>query len=238
MPLPYDINDKNSILEFADRLSGKSLRDVLPANLTKQIDSQLISAGNKGKFGHKVEKYYFGYEINNDTEPDFPCGLELKVTPLKSLLNGSLSPKERLVCNIINYMEIINERWETSSFLHKNREILMLRYVDPLDSTVSQLDYKFLDVRIHNLITSDDLEQFEEDWNFIVNKIKFGNAHNLSESDTKFLGACTKGADSSSTRRQPYSDEMAMQRAFCFKTQYMKVLLNRSPEIFDLFKTL
>ena len=238
MTMQYDINDKNSILEFTKRLTGKSLRDVLPSNLTKQIEEQLISAGNKGKLGHKVEKHFFGYKLNSSDEPDFPCGLELKVTPLKCLKNGSLSPKERLVCNIINYMEIINERWETSSFLNKNREILMLRYVDPLDSTVSQLDYKFLDVRIHNLITSDDLEQFEEDWNFIVNKIRLGKAHKLSESDTKFLGACSKGADKTSTRHQPYSNEMAMQRAFSFKTQYMRVLLNRSPEIFDLFKTL
>ena len=233
--MPYDTNNKSSILNYAKRLSGKSLREVLPLKLSSEIEKQLISAGNKGKFGHKVEKFYFGYELNSDTEPDFPCGLELKVTPLKLLKNGSLSPKERLVCNIINYMEIINESWETSSFLHKNKEILMLRYVDPLDGNVSQLDYKFVDVRIHNLISSDDLEQFKEDWNLIVSKIKSGNAHNLSESDTKFLGACTKGADSSSTRHQPHSVEMAMQRAFCFKTQYMRILLNRFPEIHDVF---
>ena len=236
MTLSYDINNKNSIIAFANQLAGKSLRDVLPQNLSLEIDRQLVSAGNKGKFGHKVEKYYFDYDINNDANPDFSCGLELKVTPLKVLKNGKLSPKERLVCNIINYMGIVNESWETSSFLNKNKEILLLRYVDPLNSSVSQLDYKFVDVRVHNLNTSEDFQQFEEDWNLIVRKIRSGNAHNLSESDTKYLGACTKGADSSSTRPQPESSQKAMQRAFCFKTQYMRILLNRAPEIYEVWQ--
>ncbi|MEI6747271.1 MAG: hypothetical protein WCL34_15005 [Methylococcaceae bacterium] len=106
----------------------------------------------------------------------------------------------------------------------------------PLDASIGQLDYKFLDVRVHSLHDSGDIKQFEQDWNVIVNKIKSGNAHNISESDTKFLGACTKGADSKSVRSQPFSNEMAMQRAFCFKTQYMRELLNRAPEIYDFLK--
>jgi len=234
MTLPYDLNDKNSILSFARRLTGKSLRELLPSNISLDLDLLGARPGNKGKFGHKLEKYYFDYELNSDAAPDFPCGLELKVTPLKVLKNGKFSPKERLVCNIINYMNVVDETWDESTFLCKNKEILLVRYVDPMNASVSQLDYKFLDVRIHNLFTCGDLQQFEEDWNVIVDKIKSGQAHNLSESDTTYLGACTKGADSSSTRNQPYSNIKAMQRAFCFKTQYMRLLLNRAPEIYSV----
>lgn len=49
---------------------------------------------------------------------------------------------------------------------------------------------------------------------------------NLSESNTKYLGACTKGATAeTSLRRQPNADEFAKQRAFSFKTTYMKKLI-------------
>ena len=236
MSKPYDLHNKTSVLNFAKKLQGKTLRDVLNPDRVSQIERKLISAGNKGRFGQLVENHYFEYESNSDSSPDFPCGLELKITPLKVLKNGTLSPKERMVCNIINFMTIVDENWESSTFLSKNVETLLVCYVDPLDASIGQLDYKFLDVRVHNLHDSGDIKQFEQDWNVIVNKIKSGNAHNISESDTKFLGACTKGADSKSVRGQPFSNEMAMQRAFCFKTQYMRELLNRAPEIYDFLK--
>jgi DNA mismatch repair protein MutH len=236
MSKPYDLHDKTSILNFAKKLQGKTLRDVLNPVRISGIENKLISAGNKGRFGQLVENHYFEYESNSDSAPDFPCGLELKVTPFKILKNGLLSPKERMVCNIINFMTVVDENWENSTFLGKNVESLLIRYVDPMDASISQLDYKFLDVRVHNLHDSGDIEQFEKDWNVIVNKIKSGKAHQISEGDTKFLGACTKGATSKSVREQPFSNEMAMQRAFCFKTQYMRILLNRAPEIYNFLK--
>jgi DNA mismatch repair protein MutH len=47
-----------------------------------------------------------------------------------------------------------------------------------------------------NFLLSSLWEPSEEDWEKIVNKIKKGNAHNLSEGDTMYLGACTKGSSS------------------------------------------
>lgn len=233
MATAYDVNDKSSILLHAKQLVGLRLRDFLTPSDIAELSSNLTNNENKGRFGHKLEKYFFRYDINSSSDADFPCGLELKVTPLKKLQNGKLSPKERLVCNIINYMDVIKEEWETSSFLEKNKDILLIRYVDPMNRSISQLDYKIVDVRIHSLINSVDYAQFEEDWKYIVRKIKEGSAHLLSESDTRFLGACTKGANQSSLRQQPNSPIPAMQRAFSFKTQYMKLLLERAPEIYD-----
>lgn len=241
----YDLNNKNSIVQYAKLLTGKTLRKILPNDSIQSIEhlefmakqSSLLNSKkvNKGRFGHKLEKYYFEYEINSDTNSDFPCGLELKVTPLKKINNDQLRPKERLVCNIINYNDIVNEEWATSSFLKKNKEILLIRYVDPVDANVSQLDYQIVDVRIHNLLEIKELSQFENDWNLIVSKIRDGKAHLLSESDTKYLGACTKGASASSLRSQANSKELAMQRAFSFKQQYMKLLLDKSPEIYEIW---
>lgn len=231
----YNKNDKNSILNYAKQLEGKTLRDVLSSETIEKMIKD--KGGNKGRFGQKIERYFFEYECNSDTEPDFPCELELKATPLKVNKDGSLSPKERLVCNIINYENIINENWEESSFLKKNKNILIMRYVDPLDKNISQLDYKFLDIKIHSIFdNNEDSIQFKKDWEIIVNKIKNGKAHELSESDTHFLGACTKGSTAAkSLRKQPNNSELAKQRAFSFKTSYMRELLNRSNSIYQLW---
>ncbi|QNK85595.1 hypothetical protein HOO31_03025 [Aliarcobacter cryaerophilus] len=223
--MSYDKNSIESIFEFAKKIEGKTLREILNNSVIDNMREEI--EGNKGKFGQILERYYFEYECNSDSEPDFPCGLELKVTPLKKLKNGTFSPKERLVCNIINFENIINETWENSTFLKKNGNMLIIQYIDPLDKNINRLDYKILKVFLHNINDDfEDIEQFKEDWHTIVSKIRDGKAHKLSESDTKYLGACTKGATAeTSLRRQPNADEFAKQRAFSFKTTYMKKLI-------------
>ena len=227
MSKPYDENDQQSILEYAKRLEGKTLREVLPDEAISNIDSEFHEKA-KGRYGQKIEKYYFEYQTNSRSSSDFPCGLELKATPLRYKKNGELTPKERLVCNIINFMEIIHESWESSTFLDKNSDTLIIRYIDPIDKSISQLDYEIFDVQIFNIFDNDnDAKQFEEDWNFIVNKIRNGEAHLLSESDTKYLGACTKGSTALKSFRQQPRGPKAKQRAFSFKHQYMRELLSR-----------
>ena len=229
MSKPYNENNQQSILEYAKRLEGKTLREVLSDEVTSNIDSEFHEKGNKGRYGQKIEKYYFEYLPNAYASADFPCGLELKATTLKYKKNGELTPKERLVCNIIHYMKIIHESWESSTFLEKNSVTLIIRYIDPIDKSISQLDYEIFDVQIFNIFDNDnDAKQFEEDWNFIVNKIRNCEAHLLSESDTKYLGACTKGSTAAKSFRQQPCGPKAKQRAFSFKHQYMRELLSRA----------
>lgn len=45
-----------------------------------------------------------------------------------------------------------------------------------------------------------DLEIIKKDYAYIVNTIKDGRAHELSEGDTMYLGACTKGATAEKVR--------------------------------------
>jgi DNA mismatch repair protein MutH len=52
-----------------------------------------------------------------------------------------------------------------------------------------------------------------------------GKAHELSEGDTFYLGACTKGANATTTRKQPFSDIPAKQRAFSFKQGYVNHII-------------
>ncbi len=71
------------------------------------------------------------------------------------------------------------------------------------------------------------MEVILEDYNRIVEKIKQGKAHELSESDGNYLSTCTKGAGKGKDFRiQPFSDTLAKQRAWELKSSYMTYLIN------------
>ena len=178
---------------------------------------------NKGSFGHIFETNVFGYNINSISAPDFfEAGVELKVTPYKINKDKSLSAKERLVLNIINYMEEYKNDFYTSHFWFKNNKIQIVWYL-------WEKNKKKKDLRVtHEILFSfpkEDLKIIINDWNTIIEKIKIGKAHEISEADTMYLGACTKGANSSSVREQPFSEIKAKQRAFCLKVSYMTSLI-------------
>ena len=46
--------------------------------------------------------------------------MELKTSPLKQLKNDEYRSKERLVLNIINYVNVVNQDFENSDFFKKN----------------------------------------------------------------------------------------------------------------------
>jgi len=217
MKLPYNPNDKNSILEFAKLLKGKSLRQSCDESILKHNYS------GKGNFGQILEKFYFLYEPNSDSEPDFAiAGLELKSTPLKQLQNNEYRSKERLVLNIINYLEVVNQEFETSSFWKKNANILLVFYLHQAGYDILDLIIKLVD---EWNFPNTDLEIIKKDWQLIKQKIADGKAHELSEGDTFYLGACTKGANANSTRKQPFSSIPAKQRAYSLKQGYVNHII-------------
>ena len=65
----------------------------------------------------------------------------------------------------------------------------------------------------------------KHDYDVIIEKIKRGEAHLLSEGDTEYLGACRKGQKGDSLRAQPCSQIGAPRRAFSLKTSYMRTVL-------------
>lgn len=214
----FDSASSKSILEFAKKLKGKTLRELCGD------DIELHGYKGKGNFGQILEKYYFGYEPNSNSEADFKeVGIELKSSPLKLLKNGEYRSKERLVLNIINYLEVHKEEFETSSFWKKNAHLLLIFYL--YNKELNILDYliKLVDEWKY---PSEDLEIIKQDWEFIKQKILDGQAHELSEGDTFYLGACTKGSTSlKSYREQPFSTEKAKQRAFSLKQGYVNHII-------------
>ena len=217
MKLPYNPEDKKSIIEFAKLLKDKSLRQV--------CDETAIKNDRKGKghFGQILEEFYFQYKPNSDAEPDFPIAkLELKSSPLKKLKNNEYRSKERLVLNIINYFNVVNQNFENSDFIKKNASILLIFYLHQAGYDILDLIIKLVD---EWSFPSTDLEIIKKDWETITKKIADGKAHELSEGDTFYLGACTKGANASTVRKQPFSEIPAKQRAYSFKQGYVNHII-------------
>lgn len=217
---------EKELLELAKSAIGKSFGEI--------DTSGRANVRTKGAMGHIIEESLFEYEINSNQGADFEeLGIELKVTPVKINKNKSLSAKERLVLNIINYMSEINNDFHSSSFWKKNNKMLLFFYL--WEKELNLKDYKILETLLHTY-PEEDLEIIKNDWHIIQSKIKGGLAHEISEGDTMYLGACTKGANSSSVRPQPFSDIPAKQRAYSLKQSYMTTLVRKTIKSENLIK--
>ncbi len=206
---------KESVLKRGQEIIGIPLREV--------DKTGRLSTG-KGAIGTVIEESWYGYRPNSESEPDFPeAGVELKATPYIRGKRGQIRAKERLVCNIINYMEEYKNSFKDSSFWHKCQTILILSYEHLKDKPKGDFT---IDKAVLFSYPEEDLVIIERDFATIMGKIKAGKAHEISEGDTMYLGACTKGANASSVRVQPFSDLPAKQRAYSLKTSYMTHVLN------------
>ena len=232
--LPYDVTDPEDIKRYAKQLVGKTFSDI-----TVDSPGEYLSGcpQNKGHLGQYIEKNFFLYEPNSSRDADFKeAGLELKVSPVKYLKSGKLRAKERIVLNIINYMEIIKELWATSSFLQKNSHLLLIFYLFEKDK--DRNDYNINLVTLWDYNDKKDLIIIKQDWETIVGKIRDGKAHELSEGDTIYLGACVKGVDGKTQRKQPFSKKLAKQRAFSLKQKYVNYIISTSSEVEPAIKTI
>lgn len=227
----YNKKSKESIIKYAQSFEHKTIRQLLSSENVEEIEKLIIKYKNrrKGLLGDLVEQYLFGIKNNSDARPDFnDVGIELKTTPLKKNKKNKFSAKERLVFSMIDYMTIINEKWEESSFLKKNSQLLLVFYI--YEELISLLDYEFKIVKYLDLLNSienTDIEQIKNDWNTIVDKIRKGEAHLLSEGDTLYLGAATKASKGTDRRSQPNNNIPAKPRAFSLKTTYLNFLIQK-----------
>ncbi|WLF68939.1 Sau3AI family type II restriction endonuclease [Clostridium septicum] len=232
--LNYDETNPISIEKYSQNLINKTFYEIISeysnSNLigenTAEYGEVHENKKRKGGLGEIIEECFFHYRCNNDSNADFnKAGVELKVTPYKINKNKSFSAKERLIITMIDYFSVIEEDFYSSHLWNKCKLMLLVYYL--YDSSISnRLDYK---INYSKLFTppKEDLEIIKTDYNTIINKIKDGKAHELSESDTLYLGAATKSSSSSKRRGQPFSDVPAKPRAFSFKTSYMTYVLNK-----------
>lgn len=211
----YDISSVQSILDYGLKLLGHSLRELHP-------DAKIFNG--KGGLGTSVEYYHYDYEPNSESRPDFyEAGLELKCTPLKRLADNSMGSKERLVLNIINFVEEADKTFETSSFWNKNKFLLLMFYLH--ESGLDPVDMLFKLIRTWTF-PEEDLKIIRDDWSKIHSMILEGNADELSEGLTFYLAACMKGSKAGEDmRKQPYSERLAQQRAYSLKSGYINKII-------------
>lgn len=225
----YDKTNPKSIEEYALRLKDKTFLDVVneQGNIPKNVIEAYSNGLRKGGLGNLLEEVYFGYKANSKQEADFPeAGVELKVSPYEIKQNGELRAGERLVLTMISYDGSVEMDFYKSHVWDKMRLILLIYYFRN-KMLENNLLYKIGFIKMFTP-PAEDLEIIKQDYLYIVNAIKEGKAHELSESDTMYLGACTKGATAEkSTVKQYYGEHIpARKRAFCFKNSYMTYVLN------------
>jgi len=218
--LGYDKASIASIFAYSQKLIGHSLRELVSEE--EQEASKLQGQG-KGGLGQMIEELFFHYPINSDPAPDFrEAGMDLKATGLKKLISGDLQIKERLVCDMIDYEAVVNETFETSLFYIKCHIMLLIFYL--YEKGVSKWDLRYIFTVVWRL-PEKDLLIIKHDFEVIVDKIRRGEAHLLSEGDTEYLAACRKGSKDDSLRKQPFSNIKAPRRAFSLKQAYMRTVL-------------
>lgn len=237
--LPYDKTDPNSIHKHALKLLGKSLRNILSKDEIDNIIKE-FNPNNKGEFGLLIEKHFFKLERNNRSEPDFSeAKVELKTAGLERKKGRFTSKEPRLSLGMIDYTTVCNETWENSSLLRKNSLLLLMFYL--FDKSIElPIDYTFKLIDLWKF-PERDLRIIRQDWLTIVEKIKHGKAHELSEGDTYYLGASTHGANSRELVVQPETTEMARRRGFSLKKTYVDTiiadLMSKSPITSSLIKS-
>jgi len=150
----------------------------------------------------------------------------LKTTGVLKKSDGGYKAKERLVLTMINYMTLVHECWDTSSLMEKCQLMLILFYL--YEKSLAVFDRRFVLQPLLFKFPVEDLEIIKRDWATIKQKIEDGKAHELSEGDTYYLGACRKGSGgiNEKLRNQPYSDVKAKARAFSLKPSYVNRIID------------
>ena len=145
----YDDSDLQSVVDYSQTLLNKKFEQVIEkyqstpyktyadfqSKTISDFKDKEISLKSKGQYGNNIEKYFYGYQPNNDSVADFEkIGVELKVTPFKVNKNGTISAKERLVLTILKYMEEDLDDFYSTYLWHKCQKMLLLFYNGKIDN--------------------------------------------------------------------------------------------------------
>lgn len=218
-----NFKSEEELLDYTSNIVGKTFKDIDSKHL---LDNASLTR-QKGLLGHVVETGFYRYPINSDSRADFEeLDIELKVTGYIKNKNGTLRAKERLVLSKIDYNRIVNETFENSHVLGKCKKMLIIWY--EYDSKKEAKDFIITHYQLYDM--TQDEKIFKNDFEIIKGKVLNGKAHELSEGDTSYLGACTKARTSADRTTQPFSDILSKPRAYSLKNGYMTGILRENIE--------
>ncbi len=177
----------------------------------------------KGASGLIVENL-LGIKNNNRDEADIPeIGCEIKILPLQKNRDGAIKAKEPTAIQMINYMEVAEETWETAKLQGKIALTFWVVYLAKKDGkSLNQNDYIIVDYFLdHPNNIQNNI--FKKDWEEIQSYIKTGRADQLSCSMGEYLEPKTKGANNQDKTDAPDGKGgtiKARRRAFYYKKNY------------------
>lgn len=221
-----DLSSPESLEQYARRLEGKTVQDVLDLGIRiEDVSRDYLGTASKGRVGTIIEECFFGYKANSDSVADFPdAGVELKTTVLDIKKDGTPRAGERLSITMIPFTEEIEAPFAESSLWAKSQRMLIIFYERNRDAKHLQT------IRYVHLFTppEDDLRIIRDDYRTIQSYVMAGRAHELSESLTTYLGAATKGVTAEGSHRAQYMnpDVLAKARSFSLKQSYVNHILN------------
>lgn len=177
----------------------------------------------KGASGLIVENL-LGMDNNNRDEADISeIGCEIKILPLQKNRNGEIKAKEPTAIQMINYMEVAQETWETAKLRKKIALTFWVVYLAKSNGkALNQDDYVIVDYFLDH---PTDVQNgiFRKDWEEIQDYIKTGRADELSCSMGTYLEPKTKGASNKDKTDAPDGHGgkiSARRRAFYYKKRY------------------
>ncbi|MFP7176476.1 MutH/Sau3AI family endonuclease [Priestia filamentosa] len=224
-------NSIEELLEATKGIVGKTFGELDKLGFFEQPSMRK----DKGLLGKIVETGFYGYPNNNSAEADFNnIGVELKASGFTRRQDNTWSAKERISLSQIHYKKLIEEEFDFSSVVQKNRKILFIWY--EYIKGVQKKDFVIHSFQLFDFTEVEDI--IKNDYYLIQDKVKRGFAHLLSEGDTVILGAATKGANAADTTSQPCSDIPAKRRAFSLKNSFIRGVLNKHQDGLKLQSTL
>lgn len=177
----------------------------------------------KGASGLIVENL-LGIPNNNRDGADIPeIGCEIKILPLQKNRDGAIKAKEPTAIQMINYVEVAKETWETAKLRGKIDLTFWVVYLAKKDGkALNQNDYVIVDYFLDH---PDDVQNsvFKKDWEEIQEYIKTGRADLLSCSMGEYLEPKTKGKNNQDKTDAPDGKGgtiKARRRAFYYKKKY------------------
>lgn len=191
--------ERDEAIEKLRMLEGKNLHEV-----ASQYEVRIRTPEgkvNKGWAGHVCERH-LGLSINSSQSPDFGTW-ELKVVPIKLLVNGSWTYKETMAITMIDPLHVKNHEFEDSHLFSKLKKIVLVVRKVGINVDEPTFVHKVAPVDLKGEL----LNEVINDYNIVRTCLLDPNRgfSHLTGAMGKYVQPRTKGAGHGSTSRAFYA---------------------------------
>lgn len=189
--------EREAAISKLKKLEG---RDLVPLAEQYEVTIWRGDKKNKGWAGHLLERY-LGLPINSAQSPNFGSW-ELKIVPLKRLVNGRIKVKETMAITMIDPVNVQNTPFEQSHLLTKlKKTVICARLFESQDENRSIL----MHVSAFDLNNAAYYEQVKKDYEEVRSCIATKGFEHLTGRMGVLVQPRTKGAGHGSTSRAFYA---------------------------------